>query len=308
MIAFLFPGQGAQTAGFLHTLGGEKSHPCIQSALHEASEVLARDVLELDTETALESTVAVQVSLLIAGVAAARALRDEGIEPDAVAGLSVGAYGAAVVAGSIAFADALRLVQLRAELMERAYPRGYGMLAIVGFNEREVEASIHEAGGGAYIGNLNGPRQIVVSGSDAALANLQRVAVERGARRAERLAVSVPSHCVLLDEAAKPLERAAQDIAFADPSIPYIGNKGARPLRKAEAIRDDLATNMRYPVRWHDATVVLGELGAKVMLELPPGRVLTQLAEDALENVAAIAMEGTPVSATAARVRSRIVG
>ncbi|SAL38164.1 malonyl CoA-acyl carrier protein transacylase [Caballeronia peredens] len=308
MIAYLFPGQGAQTPGFLHRLGGATPHPSIGRTLDEASAVLGEDVRALDSAAALASTVAVQVTLVVAGVAAARALAQEGIEPEAVAGLSVGAYGAAVVGGALAFADALKLVRLRAQLMQDACPHGYGMLAVLGLNEREIARAIADAkadsGVDAYIGNLNAPRQIVVSGSDAALAKVRDIALSRGARKAERLAVSVPSHCVLLDGAATRLADAARDVRIDDPRIPYVGNRGARVLRRADAIREDLATNLRYPVRWHDSTIALSELGANVFVEMPPGQTLAQLAADALPDAAAIAMDASPAASVAARVRA----
>ncbi|MEJ0003372.1 MAG: malonate decarboxylase subunit epsilon [Pararobbsia sp.] len=299
MIAFLFPGQGAQRAGFLHAI----DHPAARLAVAEASDALGQDVLELDSETALHSTVAVQVGLVVAGVATARALAAEGIEPFAVAGLSVGAYGAAVVSGAVAFADALRLVRLRAQWMERAYPHGYGMLAIVGLSEREVIQALEDD---AYLGNLNAPRQIVVAGSDAGLERVRQRVLERGARKAERLAMSVPSHCVLLDDAACQLTEAARAVTFFAPHVAYVGNRGARVLRDAEAIRNDLATNLRYPVRWHDSTVALGELGVHLLVEMPPGRTLTQLASEALPDLLAIAVEQTPIAAVAMRIRSRL--
>ncbi|GJH28138.1 malonate decarboxylase subunit epsilon [Caballeronia novacaledonica] len=303
MIAYLFPGQGAQTPGFLHRLGGDAPHPAIVRALAEASDVLGEDVLALDTADALASTVAVQVALVVAGVAAARALAEEGIEPEAVAGLSVGAYGAAVVCGAIAFDDALKLVRLRARLMQDAYPRGYGMLAVLGLNEREIARAIADSGADAYIGNLNAPRQIVVSGSDAALAQVREIALARGARKAERLFVSVPSHCVLLEKASESLIDAARDVRIDTPRIAYVGNRGARVLRHADAIREDLATNLRYPVSWHDSTIALSELGAKIFVEMPPGQTLTSLLADALPGAPAYAMDAAPIGSIAARVR-----
>jgi malonate decarboxylase epsilon subunit len=309
MIAFLFPGQGSQFAGFLRTLGGTRPHARIAETIEEASDVLHMDVLSLDCADALDSTVAVQISLLVAGIATVRALRDEGVVPDAVAGLSVGAYGAAVACESIAFDDALRLLHLRAQLMERAYPRGYGMLAVSGLGERELEAVIAKASTqAAYIANLNAPRQIVVAGAEGDLDQVRERALEAGARKAERLAVSVPSHCVLLDDAARELTEAASKITFRPPAIPYISNRGARPLRQADAIRTDLATNLRYPVRWHDSTIVLAELGVQVFVEMPPGRTLTQLAEDALPGIAKVAVEQVSIPSAAALIRARAAG
>src|SRR5262249_19751349 len=135
-LAFLFPGQGAQTDGVLHRL---PDHPSTAATLSEASDVLGYDVLTLDTRAALESTVAVQIGMVVAGVALTRALAAEQLRPHVSAGLSVGAYPAAVSCGALEFADAVRLVRKRAELMEAAYPSGYGLAAIAGLTEQQVE-------------------------------------------------------------------------------------------------------------------------------------------------------------------------
>src|SRR3984885_3990737 len=127
-ISFLFPGQGSQSPGMLKRL---PQHNAVEMTLREASEILSRDMSELDSEAALESTVSVQLSLFIAGVAAARTLEAEEVMPEAVAGLSVGAFAAAVVCGSLPFADGIAIVKQRAHLMETSFPSGYGMSAIV---------------------------------------------------------------------------------------------------------------------------------------------------------------------------------
>src|SRR5271155_2237683 len=131
-IAFLFPGQGAQREGLLHQL---PQHAEVTRTIHEASAVLGRDLDSLENAEALGSTAAVQTALLIAGVATARALMAEQVQPAAVAGMSIGAFGAAVVCGTLSFADALPLVHMRGELMQTAFPSGFGLAAIEGLNE-----------------------------------------------------------------------------------------------------------------------------------------------------------------------------
>lgn len=133
---WVFPGQGAQQPGMLHTLPAD---PLVGECLREASDALSEDVLDLDTSDALQSTRAVQLCLLIAGVACSRLLMAQGSKPDYVAGLSIGAYPAAVIAGALSFADAVRLVALRGELMQSAYPTGYGMTAVIGLDQTTVE-------------------------------------------------------------------------------------------------------------------------------------------------------------------------
>jgi malonate decarboxylase epsilon subunit len=305
MLAYLFPGQGAQSEGFLHRLG---THAAIKNTLDEASAVLGVDVLTLDTREALESTVAVQTGLLIAGVAMQRALAAEGLDPQISAGLSVGAYPAAVSCGAIAFDDALRMVRKRAELMENAYPDGYGLAAIAGMTEHEVErlAQSQADDQRVYIGNINAPRQIVVAGSNAALAAFIERALAAGARKATRLAVSVPSHCELLAAAADALGEYARNVRFNAPSSLYVGNRGGRTLHTADAIRDDLATNMRYTVRWFDALTVMVEMGAKVFVEASPGQVLTDIVREHYPDAAAIAASTLPFDRLAPTIERRI--
>lgn len=307
MLAYQFPGQGAQSAGFLHRL---PPIPVVRETLDEASQVLATQVLTLDTPDAQRSTVAVQIGLLVAGVAMVRVLADAGLTPDISAGLSVGAYAAAVSCGALGFADALRMVRKRAELMEAAYPAGYGLAAISGLSERQLEnlaaEQVKEGLPHVYIGNVNAPRQIVMAGADAALEALIERALASGARKATRLAVSVPSHCELLADAAAELSEYARDVPFHTPRGIYVGNRGGRALYSTDAIRDDLATNMCHTVRWFDALTVMLEMGAKVLVEAPPGQVLTDIVRENWPETIAIAASSIAPEQWAATVRRRL--
>jgi len=290
-VAYLFPGQGAQNPGFLHRL---PNHPAVKATLDEAAAVLDIEVMSLDTSAALASTVAVQLSLLIAGVAVTRALAYEGLEVDAAAGLSVGAFGAAVACGVLSFADALPLVKLRGECMEQAYPHGYGMAAVTGLDEHQVAAIVERVGGAGaqiYIANINAPTQIVVSGADCALDAVVETARRTGARRAERMAVAVPSHCPLLNAVARRLAAAMAAIEMHDPQRPYVSNRRARVVHDAQGVRDDLIHNVANAVRWHDSVTVLYELEVRLFIEPPPGEVLSRLAQQAFAEARAIAVE-----------------
>jgi malonate decarboxylase epsilon subunit len=294
-IAFLYPGQGAQVPGMLHQL---PNHAVVSETLHAASQILNRDVLALDTEAALASTVAVQMALFVCGVAVTQTLRAEGIKPDLVAGLSVGAFAAAVAAGALTFTDGLALVKIRAELMEKAYPEGYGLAAIVGLNEpqlSEIVSEINTPDSPVFIANLNAPTQIVIAGSDPALqAVLDRVEKE-GARTAKRLQVSVPSHCPLMRSVADQLTHRIAKIEIQIPKAIYLSNRRARALRDPEAVREDLATNIAHPVRWHDATTVAYERGVRFFIELPPGHTLTDLASAAFPEARCVASGDTRI-------------
>jgi malonate decarboxylase epsilon subunit len=292
-IAFLFPGQGSQYVGFLHQL---PKHPVIQDTLAEAESYFSQPILNLDTEESLRSTVGVQLSLYVAGVAAARALQAEGIAPDFVAGLSVGAFAAAVICESLSFADGWKLVRQRAEAMEALYPEGYGLSVIVGLQERQVAELIAKYSSPetpVYMGNINAPLQIVIAGSDAGMDKVLAAAREKAVRRAERLHVSVPSHCALLSPVARELEKSLSSMELHVPTIPDVSKRRARPLRKLDLIRDDLATNIENPVRWHDATNVLVELGTELFLEMPPGKILASLIKDSFSNVHSVSVDGT---------------
>ena len=289
-IAFLFPGQGAQSRGLLHHL---PQHAEVTRTIEEASTLLGVDIADLDNSEALHSTAAVQPALLIAGVATARSLMAEDVHPASVAGMSIGAFGAAVTCGTLSFTDALRVVRLRGELMQDAFPSGYGLAAIEGLNEVQVERiteQIRTAEIPVYVSNINAPRQIVVAGSDRALDAATAQARQQGARRAERLTVSVPSHCPLLQPVADRLQQLMAGLALRPPSMPYVSNCGGRPLYDAEAIRQDLATGVAHPVRWYDTLEVMRELGANVFIEMAPGHVSTHLVAELFPDVRAVSI------------------
>ncbi|HXM09380.1 MAG TPA: malonate decarboxylase subunit epsilon [Terriglobales bacterium] len=295
-VAFLFPGQGSQVPGMLHNL---PDHPAIARTLDEVSESLHADVRELDSAEALQSTVSVQLALLASGVAVARALFEEGVNPEAVAGLSVGAFAAAVAANALNLADGVRLVKERGEDMVKLYPQGYGLAAIVGLTERQVSALVEQAytdQDPVYVGNINAPRQIVIAGSNQAIIKVLQAAQESGARKAVRLNVSEPSHCPLLEPVAKSLKTRMQAIHLQQPKMIYVGNVTGRALRSANEISEDLATNIAHGVRWYDSTTVLEELGCRLFLEMPPGHVLSELGREAFADVRTLAMSETSLA------------
>jgi malonate decarboxylase epsilon subunit len=290
-IAFLFPGQGSQFPGMLHQL---LDHPEVERTLDEVSSVLRSDVRGFDTDEALASSVPVQLALLATGVATARALIEEGVEPSVVCGLSVGAFAAAVVADVVSLEDAVGLVKLRAEKMMELYPTGYGLSAIIGLNESQVLAIVQAVTSNqepVFLANINAPLQVVIAGSDAGMERVLDQALCQGARKAERLDVSVPSHCPLLQPVAGLLQHRFSTLRLGKPKITYVGNVNARAMRAPELIASDLANNIAHGVRWHDATTVARELGCNLFLEMPPGHVLTDLAKENLPGVNALPVE-----------------
>ena len=298
-VAFVFPGQGSQSPGMLHNL---IDHPAVVHTLDEISEVLHSDVRSLDSEQGLRSDVSVQLSLLAAGVATARALMEQDVRPAAASGLSVGAFAAAVTAGVLSLQDAVELVKLRAVQMIRLYPDSYGLSAIAGLNESQVTKivqAVTSVQNPVFVGNINAPRQIVIAGSNVAMDQVLDEARRQGASKAVRLHVSVPSHCPLLRPVADLLEREMSAMNLRNPQLIYVGNVTARAMRTKELVARDLVNNIAYGVRWHDATTVLKELGCGLFFEMPPGHVLSDLANENLPGVHAVPVD--------ARVLTRVL-
>jgi malonate decarboxylase epsilon subunit len=297
-LALLFPGQGTHTPGFLGRL---PPHPAVQATLTEAAGVLGAEPEQLDSAEALESTAAVQLSTVIAGVAMARALAADGTQADAVAGLSVGAFAAAVVSGALTFPEALALVKLRGEAMAQAVPSGHGMTAILGLSERDARALIARVSARAplYLASVNGPSEVVVSGPDAALELAAAEAHTAGAA-ARRLRLTIPSHCPLMDGVSARLRTAMQGIAVRAPRAAYVSNTRARVAREARAVAEDLILNVSHTVRWHDSVTLLFELGCRVFIETPPGAVLSNLVKDSFPEARALALEEVPLATAVA--------
>jgi len=286
-ILFTFPGQGTQRPGMLRNL------PDGDALLSSVRAVLGDETDALDSPEALRHTRAVQLSLLIVGVAWARELIRNGVKPDIVSGLSIGAFPAAVVAGALDFSDALRLVALRGDLMESAYPHGYGLTAIVGLTLSRLEKLM--VGSNTYIANINADTQTVIAGRDEDMAAVAQKALDAGASKAARLAVSVPSHCALLDKPAAELASAFGSVSLSRPSCAYLSGSTGRVIWEPAKIVDDLAFNMARTVQWSDAVIAANQRDARLAIEMPPGNVLTGLTHQAGWQGEAICMERNSV-------------
>jgi malonate decarboxylase epsilon subunit len=300
-IALLFPGQGAQREGFLGRL---PDHAAVRATLAEASAILGQDAAKLDEAGALQSTVAVQLGTVIAGVAVARALTAEGLSADAVAGLSVGAFTAAVACDALTFAAALALVKLRAEGMARATPPGCGMLALLGLTERDAQQLIARVNERVplYLASVNAPTEMVVSGEDAALVLASEYARDTGAI-ARPLRVAIPSHCPLMDGVSSSLREALAQVHIGTPRLAYVMNHRARIAAGGAQVAEDLILNVSRPVRWHDSVTLLYELGCRLYIEAPPGTVLASLVRSCFPQARAVALADTALASavTAAR-------
>jgi len=279
--AFLFPGQGSQYEGMLNDLPDD---PVVKNLLEESGELLHTPIESLHSKKALSTTKAVQQCLLIAAVSTYKVFEKNGLMPTYVAGHSVGAFGAATAAGVITFAEALRLVTLRGELMEKTCDEGYGMAVVLGLDEyrlSEIVNSLFDAEEPVYVSNRNAPTQITLSGSLRGLQKVIDYVTSHGATAARLLNVSTPSHSPLFNQVSEELFRELDKLELKRPKIPISSNITSRLLMQADTVKEDLAKSICYPVRWHDAANLLFESGTEIFIEMPPGDVLSKLAKQA---------------------------
>ncbi|HEX2138288.1 MAG TPA: ACP S-malonyltransferase [Woeseiaceae bacterium] len=282
-LAIVFPGQGSQAAGMQAALAEE--YPEVRDTYQQASDQLGFDLWELVQEgpaDGVNETVVTQPAMLTAGVAAWRAWRKAGGgAPAYMAGHSLGEYTALTCSGALSFADAVRLVARRAELMQAAVPAGQGaMAAILGLDDDVVASVCRSAAEGQVVSavNFNSPGQVVIAGERAAVERASEHAKAVGAKRAMLLSVSVPAHCDLMRPAAAEFRATLAETVFGVPTIPVVNNVDVEVYDSIERIRDGLERQLYSPVRWTATIHYLVEHGASRILEAGPGKVLTGLA------------------------------
>lgn len=280
--AFVFPGQGSQSLGMLSAAA--EAWPMITETFDEASNVLGYDLWHLcqhGPAEELNKTMVTQPVLLTASVALWRQwCVSDGPRPDFVAGHSLGEYSALVAAESLDFIEAVKLVQLRGELMQDAVPEGQGrMAAILGLEDSDVVSACEESAEGDVVAavNFNAPGQVVIAGSAAAVERAIEACKAKGARKAMPLPVSVPSHCALMKGAAEQLAEALEDIRFNDAVIPVVQNVNAEPARDAEVLKANLLKQLYSPVLWTNSVQRLSTEGVGVAVECGAGKVLAGL-------------------------------
>lgn len=302
--AFVFPGQGSQSVGMLAALAS--AEPLIQETFAEASAVLGYDLWQLcqqGPEELLGTTERTQPAMLTAGVATWRVWRKHGGPlPSVMAGHSLGEYSALVCSGALDFKTAVALVQFRGQAMQAAVPAGQGaMAAILGLDDVDVEAACAEAakssGPGEVVqaANFNSPGQVVIAGGAAAVDRAIEVLKGKGAKRAIKLPVSVPSHSALMQPAAERLAEKLRRIDFGKPAVRDIYTVDVRTHQDASSIREALVQQLVKPVRWTETVRAVLAGGANVLVECGPGKVLTGLNRriDKNKDIAMLAIEDT---------------
>ncbi|MBU5346497.1 ACP S-malonyltransferase [Paenibacillus lautus] len=280
--AFIFPGQGAQSVGM-----GKDAYDAVPAARDlflSADEQLGfplSSIIFNGPDEDLKQTVNTQPALLATSMAYLEAIRGKGIEPDYVAGHSLGEYSALVCAGVLSFEEAISIVRARGEYMEAAVPGGQGAMAAVLGADREALSelckSITTEGHVVELANMNCPGQIVISGSAQGVAAAAERVKEAGGKRAIPLEVSGPFHSTLMKEAANRLADKLEQAAFNTPSVPVVANVTARPVEDAAAIRGLLVEQVYSPVLWHDSVEWMIAQGVDTFVEIGPGSVLSGL-------------------------------
>lgn len=282
MVALLFPGQGAQSVGMGRDLA--EAFPAASDTFEEADEALGVALSRLAWEgpgEELTATHNAQPAILTHSVAAYRVVRDRLGPVRFAAGHSLGEFSAYVAAGALSFADAVRTVRRRGELMFRSGEERPGtMAAILGLDAEAVERICREAAGpdeDCVPANYNAPGQIVISGDVAAVERARGLADEAGARRAVPLDVSGAFHSPLMASARSGLEAHLVDVALGDPTFPVVANVTARPVTEAATARRLLVEQLTSPVRWTASMNGIIDAGVDRCVELGPGRVLRGL-------------------------------
>ena len=281
-LAFVFPGQGSQSLGMLAEMA--VAHPIIETTFAEASAVLGFDLWKLTQQgpiTKLNKTALTQPALLTASVALWRIWQAEhGALPHLVAGHSLGEYSALVCAGALDFCDAVKLVQQRGQFMQQAVNTEAGtMAAIIGLTNEQVTIACTQAANHEIVApaNFNSPGQVVIAGQTDAVQRAADTAKSMGARKVIMLAVSVPSHCTLMQPAADHLINILKDVTIEAPQIPCINNVDVCIETNPTKIKNALVRQLTTPVRWVETIEKIIDAGILQIIECGPGRILTGL-------------------------------
>jgi [acyl-carrier-protein] S-malonyltransferase len=281
-LAFVFPGQGSQSLNMLSDLAGEFS--IVEETFREASSSVGVDLWMLaqeGPEEALNRTENTQPALLAAGVAVWRVWRRlGGAQPQVLAGHSLGEYTALVCAEALSLAEGAALVAERGRLMQAAVPPGVGaMAAVLGGDDAQIAQVCAEVAQDQVVApaNYNAPGQLVIAGNTQAVDRALAKLAELGVKKAVKLAVSVPSHCMLMRGAADKLAECFDKIAWQVPKIPVVQNADAKSFDNLADIRAALARQLYQPVRWTESVHALATGGVKRVAECGPGKVLTGL-------------------------------
>lgn len=275
-IAFLYPGQGAQTAGMGRDF---YEHSAVAKAMfEEASELLAIRLPELcfTKNELLDRTDYTQAALLVTCMAMTEEIRRHGLLPDITAGLSLGEYTAICAAGGMTFQDAVKTVWLRGNLMHKADPQGRGgMAAVLGLDGDRVR-EVTEPMEGVSVANYNCPGQIVITGQKTALETAATALKAAGAKRVLPVKVSGPFHSPYMKIAGDRLGEQLRQIPWKKPAVPYVTNVNAKVVTDTAETAALLQEQVSSPVLWEQSVRTMQDWGADCFIEIGPGRTLSR--------------------------------
>ncbi|MBN9431763.1 MAG: ACP S-malonyltransferase [Bosea sp.] len=305
--ALTFPGQGSQAVGMGKALA--ESYPEARAVFDEVDDALGEKLSAIIFEGPIETltlTANAQPALMAVSLAAMRALEANGVSVAGsaayVAGHSLGEYSALAAAGSLSIAEAARLLRIRGSAMQAAVPVGEGaMAALLGLDfEAAVEVATEAAEGDVcQAANDNGPGQVVISGSRAAIERAVEIAKAKGAKRALLLPVSAPFHCALMQPAADAMREALASVLIAPPVVPLVANVLAAPISDPDEIRARLVEQVTGMVRWRESIGWLEQAGTDLFVEIGAGKVLSGLAKRIAPSARTVSV-GTPDDIAAA--------
>lgn len=283
--AFVFPGQGSQYPGMGKELA--ERFDCAKQIYKTADQVLGFPLSRIcfeGTKEELNKTEITQAAVLTTSIAAFMVLKEKGLLPVMAAGLSLGEYSALVASNALQFEDALRLVVKRGQIMQKAVPAGQGMMAaVLGVKEDTAKQACTEAhsSGIVEIANYNCPGQIVISGERHAVLKAGELLKDRGARVVP-LAVSVPSHCRLMKEAAMDLREELEKISWSNPEFSVVSNVKAQEIHRSD-LPDVLVEQLCRSVKWEQSTAYMSQR-VDYFIEVGPGKVLSGLIKKTAKN------------------------
>ena len=277
---FIFPGQGSQSVGMMADLA--QNFPIVKTLYEEASHILGYDLWQIvqeGPESKLNQTHITQPALLTAGYAAYKVLASEvEAHPAYMAGHSLGEYTALVAAESINFAQGVELVAERGRLMELAVDEGEGaMAAVIGLEDEKVAEICQQVAGIVEPANFNSPGQVVIAGYKEAVEKAIPLMQEAGAKKVVMLAVSVPSHCSLMDDAATIFANAVEAVNFKMGNIDVLHNVDAKKAVDVADMKAKLVAQLHKPVLWTGTVKTMHTMGVEKLIESGPGKVLAGL-------------------------------